>query len=124
LALKSDIGARTRQAYQSDDKTELANLIKEYGELLKRMQTFYTVFRKHFLRENKPSGLEVQDIRLGGLIQRIKSCRQTLIEYCGGKISNIPELDERILPLPDSFADEEGCFLFGDYSKIVSMNVI
>ena len=124
LALKSDIGVRTRQAYRNGDKTAIANLIKEYGELLKRMQTFYTVFRKHFLRENKPSGLEVQDVRLGGLIQRIKSCRQTLIEYCGGKISNIPELDESILPLPDSFADEDGCFLFGDYSKIVSMNVI
>jgi hypothetical protein len=124
LAIKSDIGVRTRQAYRKDDKTELTNLAKEYSVLLKRTQTFYTVFRKHFLRENKPSGFEIQDIRLSGLMQRIKYCRQTLLDYCAGKISNIAELDEELLPLPDSVVDPFGCFLYGGYSQIVSLNLV
>ena len=122
LALKSDMGIRTRQAYDRADKTELANLAQEYGVIVKRIQKFYALYRKQWMKENKPFGFEVQDVRLGGLIQRIKSCRQTLLEYCDGKVSRIPELDENILPLPESFVDEFGCFLFDNHLQIVSVN--
>ena len=54
-------------------------------------------FRKLWFTENKAHGFEVQDIRLGGLKQRLAHCRSRLTEYAEGKIENIPELEEGVL---------------------------
>ncbi|MCL2370649.1 MAG: beta-N-acetylhexosaminidase, partial [Firmicutes bacterium] len=58
----------------------------------------YKLYSAQWLRENKPFGLEVQDMRIGGLMRRVKSCRLRLKEYCTDKIDSIPELEEDILP--------------------------
>ncbi len=96
LAVKYDLGLRTRKAYQEKDKTALLTIVDSYEETLKRLRIFYENFKDLWFRENKPHGFEVQDIRLGGLMQRIEHCKQRLIEYIEGKISNIPELEEEI----------------------------
>ena len=121
LVLKTDIGIRTRQAYRNGDKETLLSLAEDYNEILKRTSKFYSLFRKQWMRENKPFGFEVQDIRFGGILQRLKVCRQTLIDYCEEKISNIPELEEDILPI-SHIADSFGHFLFGGHSQMVSVN--
>lgn len=40
----------------------------------------------------------MQDLRLGGLVRRFRSCREQLIDYLNGKIDDITELDEDVLP--------------------------
>ena len=55
-------------------------------------------FRTAWLTENKPHGFEVQDIRIGGLIQRLKSCRVRLTQWLEAG-TPIPELDETPLDL-------------------------
>ena len=40
----------------------------------------------------------MQDLRLGGLLQRMKSCLSRLEDYRDGKVSSIPELEEELLP--------------------------
>ena len=62
------------------------------------MKKFYKRFAEQWHRECKPNGFEKQDIRLGGLIQRVNHCRERLKEYCEGKLCSLPELDENILP--------------------------
>lgn len=49
------------------------------------------------MRDNKPFGFDVQDVRFGGLIQRIKSCEARLDKYLAGETESIPELEEKIL---------------------------
>ena len=49
------------------------------------------------MSENKPQGFDIQDIRFGGLLQRIESCGGRLLSYCNDEIESIPELDETIL---------------------------
>lgn len=50
------------------------------------------------MRENKSFGWEIQDARLGGVMLRIRSCKERLEEYISGKIPAVEELDEDILP--------------------------
>ena len=50
------------------------------------------------MKERKTFGFEVQDIRIGGLLQRIKRCKRTLENYLDGKIDKIEELEQEILP--------------------------
>ena len=45
----------------------------------------------------KPYGFEVQDIRIGGLKERFRSCKARLIAYAEGKTESIPELEEDIM---------------------------
>ncbi len=98
LALKADLGIRTRKYYTAGNKDALKELAaKDYSDVVRRIEKFDEKFGKRWLEECKPQGLEVYQTRNGGLIHRIKRCRERLLEYCDGKICGIPELDEKTL---------------------------
>ena len=98
LQVKTTIGKRTRQIYKHGTKEELDQLIGDYDRMLSLLEAFYRAHKALWFLEKKPSGFDVQDIRIGGLMQRIASCTERLMEYACGKISVIEELEEEILP--------------------------
>ena len=98
LATKADLGMRTREAYQAGDKPAITSLIWDYDDCIDCLAKFMGAFRTAWLTENKPHGFEVQDIRVGGLIQRLKSCRVRLTQWLEAG-TPIPELDETPLDL-------------------------
>ena len=102
LEIKFSLPARTRELYEKNDKDGLRKLAEnEYTEFISRLERFYTAFRKQWYAANKTYGFEIQDMRLGGLMQRVKSCRERLIDYANGKTDVIEELCETVLPYPD-----------------------
>ena len=78
---------------------------------------FYAAYRALWYKENKAFGFEVQDIRLGGLMQRLKNCRERLTAYVKGKISAIDELEQEILP-----HEALNYFQYNNYAQTVSFN--
>lgn len=42
-------------------------------------------------------GFDVQEIRVGGLLQRLKSCKERLTLYLDGKVDEIEELNEKLV---------------------------
>ena len=100
LAIKATLGVRARLAYQSQDKKQLSAIVKDCEELLKRLEIFHAAFCNMWHRENKPHGWEVQDVRIGGVMQRIKTCTLKLREYLKDKTGTlkIEELEEVLLP--------------------------
>lgn len=105
LAIKVNICSRTREAYYSNDKDQLNKIISDYKKMIKHTEEFYKAFREQWYHENKPHGFDVQDIRIGGLIQRMRSCLDRLCDYKNGKITNIPELEEKIVPIVSDLAE-------------------
>lgn len=99
LSYKADIGIRTRKVYANGNFKELEQLIADYKKMIKLTEQFYLAFRNQWYHENKPNGFDVQDVRLGGLIMRMKSCLDRLVSFHNGEISSIPELEEKVLPL-------------------------
>jgi len=98
LSKKYALGLKTRRAYSAQDKAELRRLVDEcYTPLLELIPRYLEAFRKCWNEENKPFGFDLQDIRIGGVLQRVKSCRARLIDYIEGLISEIPELAEELL---------------------------
>jgi hypothetical protein len=98
--IKFYLGVRTHELYKTGDKDGLKALASnEYKEVLKRLKIFYSAFENYWMTEKKPHGFDVQDIRLGGLIQRIEHCRKMLLDYVAGKLENIPELEETQLEI-------------------------
>ena len=53
------------------------------------------------MKENKPNGFEVQDYRIGGLIQRTKHNIETLKAWIDGKLEKIVQFEESMLE-PDA----------------------
>ena len=102
MAIKYELGLRTRKAYEAGDKTELERLAKnEYVQVIKRIEVFAKAFEKQWFMDNKPHGFDVQDHRIGGLLRRADACRRRILDYVSGKIDRIDELDEKLLPYGD-----------------------
>lgn len=97
LAVKVELGVRTRRAYLENDRTALTGLVGSYDELLRKVERFYEVHRERWMLENKPFGFDVQDLRIGGLIQRIRHCRHQLTSYLEGSLARIEELEAPVL---------------------------
>lgn len=98
LQLKYTIGLRTRQAYQAGDRPALEALVEDYHRLEQLLEDFYQAHKRRWFLENKPFGFEVQDVRIGGLKQRLSHCAQRLEDYLSGQLSQLEELQEQILP--------------------------
>ncbi|MDD6995823.1 MAG: hypothetical protein SPH68_03355, partial [Candidatus Borkfalkiaceae bacterium] len=124
LSVKYDLGYRTREAYGSGDKNALAALIPEYEKTLALLEEFAQTYEKQWLKENKPHGFDVQDIRLGGIIQRTKSCMRRLKAYVGGEISKIDELEEETVDFSTGEAPKRNGASYNCYRVIASANVI
>ncbi|MCR4587692.1 MAG: beta-N-acetylhexosaminidase [Lachnospiraceae bacterium] len=100
LEKKADLGVVLRKAYQAGEKQKLKQIKDEtLPEILMRLERFYTVFREQWMKENKSFGFEVQTVRIGGLIQRLKDIEKLLEKYLSGDISSIDELETKALPV-------------------------
>ncbi len=119
LSVKVDLGIRTKEAFFSGEPEAVEAIIKDYNKAIKRTEEFYAAFKRQWFKENKPHGFDVQDIRLGGLLQRLRSCRDRLVEYARGDISDIPELHD---DTPVVWGDQH--IIFNCWMNNVSANVI
>lgn len=103
LEIKCNLGLRTREAYLQRDMVQMQAIISDYDLLLQRVHAFHKAHQERWFQDNKPHGFDMQDMRLGGLIQRITSCRDRLRQLFDGQIQQIPELDEPVLEHPNGY---------------------
>ena len=100
LSVKYELGIKTYEAYKNGDRNELLRLAKEdYPKAGKLIDIFAKALEKQWMLENKAQGFEVQDTRLGGVIRRLDTCRRRILDYVGGRISEIEELTVERLPI-------------------------
>ncbi|MHA0857133.1 family 20 glycosylhydrolase [Paenibacillus sp. CMAA1364] len=98
LELKCDVGINIRQAYLNKDDATLTLHVEEIlPELKRRTEDFMTAYRTQWNEENKIFGLDVFDIRMGGLLQRMEVAVSRLSGYLSGQISQLEELEQEIL---------------------------
>ena len=102
------MGRRIRQAYQVNDKESLREIARqELPKLRSEIEHFHALFSRQWLKENKVFGLDTVDIRMGGLLQRIKRAESRIEAYLSGQIDRIEELDVEILPFNDFYGDKD-----------------
>ena len=123
LSLKYEIGVRTRKAYLEKNIADINSIIGDYDTMILLVEEFYRQFKNQWFKENKPYGFDIQDIRIGGLLQRLKSCKERLQQFAEGKITIIEELEEPVLNYngTDSTNVEP---IFSKWFYDVSVNVI
>ena len=119
LSVKYELGVKTREAYKAHDTEALRSLLNDYSEAIKRTKEFYKAFSYMWHKDFKPHGFAVQDMRIGGLIQRLEGCKKRLSDYIDGRLSKIDELEEVILP----FKSEGEPIYFNNALNSASVNV-
>lgn len=125
LELKCGLGVKTRLAYRNGDKDGLVRLADVYQQAEDRIQAFYEAFRAQWMKENKPHGFDVQDIRIGGLLLRIRDCRRRILAYCRGETQRIEELEEDVLPfMGNNECKDEDIVLYSNYALIATQNAL
>ncbi len=115
LHYKGKLGVETRKAYRAGDKKALKALLKKYATAEKEVAKFHEAFKTLWFKENKPFGWEIQDARLGGVQQRLATCRKRLQSYIRGEVKKIEELEEEILDFYDRID-------FLSYNRSISTN--
>ncbi len=121
FATKYELGVKTRTAYKAGDKAELLRLAKEdYTRLYKQLSDFLLAFRKQWYTENKTYGFDAQELRVGGVMTRVDSCKRRLLDFCAGKIERIEELEEALIPVNP----KEGSYKISDYDKIATASTL
>lgn len=109
LEIKSEIGFQIRKAYQRGDIKELACIA---DTVLPQLSTLAVVFmdeyRIQWEKENKIFGLDVFDLRMGGLLQRIRTAISRLCRFIEGDLDQLPELEEELLTFDGRGNDESG----------------
>jgi len=108
LAVKHDLGCRTRASYEGNSRVGLATLLSDYRDCENRLETFIRLFRESWFTDHKPHGFDVHELRLGGLLLRLRSQRERLERYLRGETDSIPELEEKLLPYNGSMPADEG----------------
>ena len=108
LSSKVDVGRRIREAYHAGDKESLRQIAREeLPKLRSEIEAFHSLFSHQWLKENKVFGLDTVDIRMGGLLQRIKRAESRIEDYLAGSITRIDELEVEILPFNDFYRDQD-----------------
>ncbi len=98
LSYKAELGLCTRKLYQAGDKEGMKALLSQYDVCIEALNEFFGAYRAAWMAENKPFGFEVQEIRLGGLMRRLTSCRERLWDWMENN-TEIEELEEEMLDL-------------------------
>ena len=103
----------------------LRSLISDYQMAVEKLEIFYKKYKTQWFTENKPYGFDVQDIRIGGLLTRIRSCQERLQHLYDGEIDVIEELEEQPLDLAGNGKQfTRKPMNFNDWSRTVTANVI
>lgn len=105
LAIKCDCRKNLVKAYKKQNKKKLTVLLEqEVRPLLKEVKHLWRIHRDMWLTTYKPFGLEVIEIRYGGLMARLESLIIRLEQYLEGKIKNIPEFETKLLKFQEGSA--------------------
>lgn len=121
LAVKATLGLEIVKLYREERRKELSEIAQTVlPALRKQVDELRIAHRTLWMKTYKPFGWEVLDIRYGGLMARIASAEQRILDYLEGRESRLEELEcERLLFEP-GFPDSPITICAPGYNRIVS----
>jgi hypothetical protein len=94
LVIKADLGNEACAAYRSGSRAALKKISARVPAARRAVEAAWKAHRAVWLEEKKALGLEVLDLRYGGLINRLGVMDERLKDYLAGRIEKIEEFDD------------------------------
>lgn len=124
LSRKAELGCLLKSAYDRNDKKALKQLADEIPDIIADIEDFYASFREQWMHDNCRIGFEVQDIRIGALIFRLKQVSKIVLSYVKGEIDCIEELEpERLNYREPNDENEMVCHRVNSWAKMLTANL-
>lgn len=99
LAMKGTLGLQVTAAYRTREHDKLRSLAER---VIPRVRAQVDLTRKAhralWMATSKPFGWEVLDIRYGGVMARLQSAEDRLLDYVEGRVDRLEELEAGRLP--------------------------
>lgn len=124
LSIKSSFGQSVREAYRKKDMDAIQKLAGGLDVLSEKVNRLHRAFVHTWCYGTKGTGLEVHDIRLGGLQGRIQTVQTRLLMFVHGELERLDELEQEILPFMQMSLGDEVYPLCNKYHLIVTQNLI
>lgn len=124
LIQKAEIGKKLYEAYHKDDKNELKHLVDEVSIIKRNVERFQKSFHKMWLQEYKDCGMEVCDVRIGGVINRANTVIELLRQYLQGDIEKIYALEQERLDYFGEQLKEKTMPLHNVWRTIITTNYL
>lgn len=110
LLQKCALTLELRTAWHAKDRDALRRLCEAgLPQLCETLDRFVRALHERWLWENKPAGMDVLDLRLGGMRQRFLTAKERLESYLAGSVETIEELDTELLPFSALAAEQGHC---------------
>ena len=104
---KADLGILIKNAYDSNHTEALLEIKDQLiPDIEKRVEALLKVLRTQWMTDNKPFGFDIQEIRFGGLLMRLREAKTQIGEYLEHKTDSIPELLVPRLPYDSIEGDD------------------
>lgn len=126
LCRKAGITERIREAYFSKNNERLRLIAEtELPEIAYWAEQLRNQRQVIWMKEYKPFGFEILDIRLAGVSARAKSAASRIADLVTGKIDHMPEAEEEILPYKtEKMLDRELLHGYYIWDKLISAGSI
>lgn len=99
LVLKAELPVNLKKAYNEGDKEALKNICEEIiPSAIDALESFNEAFCYQWYKTNKPFGYDVQELRIGGQLLRLKDSKKRIERYLKGEIDRLEELEPEDLP--------------------------
>ena len=99
LVLKLELRRKLDRACEKRDPATLREIAEcDVPEVIGAIASLLEAFRAQWLRSFKPFGLELMQIRLGGLTERYRELARTLGDLLRGDASSLPEPEADFQP--------------------------
>ena len=95
LLRKINLREKLVLAYDNKDTEMLQMVAFEALMAADLADTTENLWRRSWMRRNKPEGYEILQIRLAGISKRLREAAQRIEEFLNGEAENIPELENR-----------------------------
>ena len=82
--------------YYPGQRKKLKKVANDSKKLAKKVRKLHALYKKLWLKERKPFGLEEMDYRFAGLAARLDYCTDTIRAFLKGEIHGIAELQQNI----------------------------
>ncbi len=126
-SVKSELINDIRDSYKAGDKQTLNQIaVSDIPRAVNAVNDLLLAVEKQWRKENLTFGLEVQQIRLGGLKERMIGVSKILLDYVNGVIDKVDELEQDALFYDCRPADSDRTLAIRESSwkRIVTVNII
>ena len=107
LSYKATLGLDLRDAYRDGDRVGLAYIAQSrIPDIVEQLDVFIEAFRTQWYFENRTFGFSVEELRLGGLKERLLSTASRVQGYLDGEYERIEELEQPLLSFDGKTAEQ------------------